>query len=90
MKVLSITLTLAGGNVWPWPELRKDQIIHLADDDPPIRVAVLDSGMASGRPSVAIRMDLPDGRVVVARTSARVFCAAGRAIQERYPNLFSG
>jgi hypothetical protein len=53
-------------------------------------VAVLDGGMKSGRPSVAIRLDLPDGRTVVAETSARLFCVAARAIMAKHPELFEG
>lgn len=54
----------------------------------PIHVALLDGGMASGRPSVAIRLDLPDGKSVVAQTSARLFVTAARAIMARHPDLF--
>ena len=43
-----------------------------------------------GRPSVALRIDLPDGRHVIAETSARLFCSAARSIMARYPNLFDG
>lgn len=56
--------------------------------DSPIHVALLDGGMMSGRPSVAIRLDLPDGKSVVAQTSARLFVAAARAIMARHPDLF--
>lgn len=71
-----------------WPELAGKDIIHLANGAPAIQVAVLDKGMASGRPSVAIRVDLPDGKHVVAETSARLFCMAARAITAKYPDLF--
>jgi hypothetical protein len=54
----------------------------------PVQVAVVDRGMASDRPSVVIRIDLADGRVVLARTSALLFCGAGRIIQGKYPGLF--
>jgi hypothetical protein len=56
--------------------------------DSPINVALLDRGMASGRPSVAIRLDLPDGKSVIAQTSARLFVTTARAIMARYPDLF--
>lgn len=73
-----------------WPELKDKSIIHLANDAPPIQIGVLDRGMSSGRPSVAIRIDLPDGRYVIAETSARLFVGAARAIHARHPNLFDG
>ena len=83
MQALTIKLNGDGA----WPELRDHHVIEPAK---PIEVAVLEMGMSSGRPSVAIRIDLPDGQVVVAQTSARLFCAAGRAIAAKYPGLFEG
>jgi hypothetical protein len=73
-----------------WPDLRDKPIVHLANDAPPIAVAVLDGGMASGKPSLTLRLDLPDGRTVLAETSARLFCSAARAIMAKYPDLFEG
>lgn len=71
-----------------WPELAGKYIVHLAGGAKPIQVAVLAGGRPSGRPSVALRLDLPDGRIVVAETSARLFVAAAKAIEGRYPDLF--
>lgn len=73
-----------------FPELIREQCIHLGNESPPIKIVVLDGGMKSGRPSICLRIDLPDGRVVVAETSARLFCTAGLAIAGRYPDLFDG
>jgi hypothetical protein len=58
-------------------------VIHLANDAPPMEVALLAGGMAGGRPSVAIRLDLPDGRTVVAETSFRLFMTAAAALKAR-------
>lgn len=85
---ISLNLILQGEGAWP--DLTDGRLIHLGNGAPPMQVAVLDKGMASGRPSVAVRLDLPDGRIVVAETTARLFCAAGRAIAARYPDLFEG
>jgi hypothetical protein len=41
--------------------------------------------MQSGKPSVCFRIDLPDGRVVLAETSALLFCRAAEAIVARFP-----
>ena len=71
-----------------WPDLKDKEIIHLGNGAPPLQVAVLDGGLTSGRPSVALRVDLPDGKYVVAETSARLFCMAARAIMAKYPDLF--
>ncbi len=86
--MIAMNIILDGDNAWP--DLRDKDVIHLANGAPPIQVAILNAGMRSGRPSVAIRIDLPDGRVVVAETTARLFAMAGRAIQVKYPDLFEG
>lgn len=70
-----------------WPEL-KDKDVVLVDNESLIQVAVLKEGMQSGRPSITIRMELPDGRVVLGETSARLFVMAGRMIDAKFPNLF--
>jgi hypothetical protein len=86
--MIAMNINLNGDNAWS--DIRDKEIIHLANGSPPIGVAVLNSGLASGRPSVAIRIDLPDGRTVVAETTARLFCGAARAIMAKYPDLFVG
>jgi hypothetical protein len=77
------------GRTWQ-VKIDTPQVIHLGNGAKPIQVAVLDGGLVSGRPSVAIRLDLPDGQVVVAETTARLFVMAGRAISAKYPQLFDG
>ena len=84
--MIAMNIILEGDNAWP--DLQGKDIIHLRDG-PPIQVAVLDGGMTSGRPSVAMRIDLPDGRSVIAETSARLFATAARAIMAKYPDLFN-
>lgn len=71
-----------------WPELadRGDDVIHISEGNI-LGLAVLDGGMTSGKPSVALRIDLPDGKVVIAETSARLLCTAAQTILARYPNL---
>ena len=73
-----------------WPDLDVEDVIHLGNGAPPVRVAVLDGGMESGLPSIALRIDLPGGQSVIAETTARLFCTAARAIMARYPDLFDG
>ena len=86
--MIALTIDLNGDNAWP--DLRGKPFIHLGNDAPPIQVALIDHGMASGRPSIAIRLDLPDGQTVIAETTARLFVSAARGIESRYPNLFDG
>lgn len=70
-----------------WPDLEQkiaaDQIIEIDH----IEVALLPGGMASGKASVAIRLNLPDGRVVIAQTSQELFDAAARAFRGRLEYL---
>lgn len=82
------TIKFVGQDDGPvWPELRDKPLVHLGDGTS-IGVAVLDAGMKSGQPSIMLRLDLPDGRTVLAETSARLFCTTAQAIMARYPNLF--
>ena len=55
------------------------KIIHLPSEAV-IQICALEGGMASGKPSVCFRIDLPDGRTVLAQTSARLFVMAAAAI----------
>lgn len=83
----SLDIHLNGENCWP--DLPEKEVIPLMGSDaPPIGVAVLDGGMTSGQPSVSLRLDLPDGRVVVTETSARLLCTLARMIEAKYPKLF--
>lgn len=77
-----INVKLDGENAWPDLRDRLEDVIHL--QGPPMEIAVLPDGMASGKPSVAIRIDLPDGRVVVAEISLALWQMAAAAIRGRY------
>ena len=82
--MIPMSVRLEGDNAWP--DLAGKDLIEATS----IGVAVLPRGMASGRPSVSLRIELPDGQTVIAQTSARLFCSAGRMITTRYPDLFEG
>jgi hypothetical protein len=86
----ALVLKLDGDGAWPdlAGKIDTPQVIHLGNDAKPIEISVLDAGMHSGRPSIMIRLELPDGRTVLAETSARLFCSAGRAVLAKYPRLF--
>jgi len=77
---MSVHLT---GDCWVY---LKDKQVLGADE---IGFALLDKGMESGLPAVAIRLDLPDGRVVVGQMSARLFCTAARMFVAKHPELFA-
>lgn len=64
-----------------WPELRGKKLVHVTHG---IQVAALKAGTKEGRPSVAIRIDLPDGTVVIAETTLRLFKVAAAALEAKY------
>jgi Lar family restriction alleviation protein len=68
-----------------WPDLREhmgsDRVIHLGNGAPAIGVALLRKGCASGAPSVMLRVELPDGRTVLAETTLALFTAAADAMR---------
>jgi len=70
---LSITTNL---DINPWVDLKRDQIIPGTIE----RVGVLPNGTKQGRACVELFIRLPDGRVVVAETTLRLFSLAARAI----------
>lgn len=88
----AMVLKLDGDEAWPdlREKLSTDDLIHLGADAPAIQVAALEGGMASGKPSIAIRLDLPDGRVVVAETSLELFLAAASALRTRFEKGSNG
>lgn len=82
----AMTINLDGDKCWPDLEgkVGTDQVIHLGNDAPPIGLAVLPGGMSSGKPSVMFRIDLPDGRALLAETSMALFLTAADAMKGRY------
>jgi hypothetical protein len=60
-----------------WPDLveknRQGKLIDLMNGESPIQFALLRKGMASGKSSVTLRLDLPDGRTVLSQTSMALF-----------------
>ena len=79
-----ISLQLSGDGAYPDLAGRQADIIHLGNDAPPIGLSALAGGMTSGRTSVILRIDLPDGRVVLAETSLRLLQQAVAALTARY------
>lgn len=63
-----------------FPELQGKKI-HRADID---SMTCLQGGMASGKPSVAVLVQLDDGSVVFAETSLALLVSAARAFVARH------
>ena len=60
------------------------EIIHLGNLSPPIRIAALNTGMQSGKPSVGIVFELPSGEVVIAETSLELFLGAADILRAKF------
>lgn len=58
---------------------KMDQVVHITDA--PITLMGLRGGMQSGKNSLMLRIDLPDGRVLLAETSVAVFLTAATAVR---------
>ena len=57
------------------------KMIHLGNDAPPMRLTYLSAGMESGKPSVALIIELPDGHsYVLAELSAQLLVTAAHAV----------
>ncbi len=52
-----------------------------------LHIAALDGGMASGMPSLMIRLDLPNGEYAIVETSVRAFLDAGAAIHAKFEDI---
>ena len=79
----ALTLIVEGDNAWT--DLNEKEVINLMGNNvPPIQLAALPGGMASGKTSVTFRFDLPDGKVLLAETSFALLKTAVRAIEAKY------
>ena len=63
-------------------ELEGREVVRLTEA--PITVAGLEGGMQSGKPSVALAIPLPDGKVVLFETSLAVFLSAADGLRARF------
>lgn len=89
--MIEIDLRLEGDGAFD--DWRDREILHAGNDGAPIRIALLEGGMTSGKPSVIFGFDLrqfdgQSGDVLAVETSAALFVAAARAIVARHPELW--
>ena len=61
--------------------VKQEELIELKT---PLKIGGLPGGMVSGKPSVSFGFTLPDGKVVFAQTSMRLFHVAAKAFAQRY------
>lgn len=58
------------------------KMIHLGNDAPPVRITYLSGGMASGKPSCGIVIELPEiGSYVLCEISAVLLVNAARLVE---------
>jgi hypothetical protein len=77
-----IVMHLEGDGCWPDLAERRDDVVHLTEDTP-LEVALLQAGMQSGKASVAIRFNLPEGKIVIAESSLAVLGSAIKGFEAR-------
>lgn len=76
-----IKLILDGDNAFFDLQSRESDIIHRTG---PFTVAALVRGMKSGHPSLAIRIDLPNSKVLIQETSVAAWLAVARALEGKF------
>lgn len=83
--MIALDLRLAGDGAWPElrDKLQRGDVIHLAEESV-LGISALAGGMTSGATSIMFKFELPDGRVVMAETSLKLFLAAAAALRARY------
>jgi hypothetical protein len=82
--MLALNIILGGDSAWPDLLDQRENIINVTT---PIGITALAGGMTSGKASVALRIDLPDGRVVIAETSLALFLTAAKVFEAKYGTL---
>ncbi len=81
-ETTGLRVILEGDGCWPdLNELRDAGKLHHVNEG--LEIARLPGGMSGGRSSVSIRVPLPDGSVVMAETSMRLFLGAAQAFQAK-------
>lgn len=75
----SVSVHINGDGCWPDIKDRPDDLTWLQGTVENLSIARLQSGMASGASSVAIRVNTPDGRVVVVELSMKLFQLVAQA-----------
>ena len=83
-----LDIRMEGDGIWPdLPELDAAGLLINGMGgglDAKLTLAALPHGTVEGRPSITIRADFPDGRVVLLETTMRLFLTAARAFAARY------
>jgi hypothetical protein len=76
--VIPLEIILDGDNCWPDLKAKGFTEGELRG------VATLPQGTVSGKPTVTVRVELPDGTVVLAETTLSLFLSAADAFKARH------
>lgn len=85
--MIEITVIPDGDGAWPDLVDRPFRWFRNVPGEPQAELAIgaLSGGMASGNPSVAIRLDIPDEDPIIVETSLKLLVTAVRVLQARHP-----
>jgi hypothetical protein len=83
--MLTLSIIMDGDSAWPDLK-KKDESGELVQVSTGLQIAVLSRVEKDAPTTVCLRVDLPDGRTVLAETTLRLLATAVRAFQSRYPN----
>lgn len=87
----AIKLHVNGDGCWPDLTIERLQtgegiINMMGNDQPPLELAALRGGMASGATSVTLRINLPDGQVLLTETSLALLDMAVQTFKGAHEN----
>ena len=68
----------------PWDDLLDREVIYFGNEAATVEIVAMSEGMASGRTSISMRLDLPDGRVVIVETALYELDRVVKTIQEQF------
>lgn len=85
-----IKVNLEGDGCWKdlKSKINTEDVVWMRDGV--IQIAALSKGMRSGKPSLSIRFDLPDGKIVISETSMQLFLNAAELLRQRYQKELIG
>ena len=67
-----------------WDDLLEKEVIYFGKEAAPVEIVAMLKGMASGRTSISMRLDLPDGRVIIMETALYELDRAVKTIQKHF------
>lgn len=67
-----------------WDDLLEKEVIYFGNEAPPVEIVAMSKGMASERTSISLRLDLPDGRIVIVETALYELARVVQTLQEQF------